>query len=49
VRGLHRAKAYTRWQVEGSAFSACCDEIVSGEAKASRYDPRIITSALWMG
>jgi hypothetical protein len=32
----------------GSAYWACSDQIVSGEGKASRYYPRIITSALWM-
>jgi hypothetical protein len=40
--------AHVRWQVEGSAYWACSDQIVSGEGKASRYYPRIITSALWM-
>jgi hypothetical protein len=40
--------AHLKWQVEGSSFWACCDQIVSGEGKASRYYPRIITSALWM-
>jgi hypothetical protein len=41
--------AHVKWQVEGSSYWACCDQIVSGEGKASRYYPRIITSALWMG
>ena len=40
--------AHVKWQTEGSSFWACCDQIVSGEGKASRYYPRIITSALWM-
>jgi hypothetical protein len=40
--------AHVKWQTEGSAYWACCDQIVSGEGKASRYYPRIITSALWM-
>jgi hypothetical protein len=40
--------AHVKWQVEGSSYWACCDQIVSGEGKASRYYPRIITSALWM-
>ncbi|MGZ4815990.1 MAG: glycoside hydrolase family 52 protein, partial [Terriglobales bacterium] len=40
--------AHVRWQTEGSSYWACCDQIVSGEGKASRYYPRIITSALWM-
>jgi xylan 1,4-beta-xylosidase len=41
--------AHVKWQVVGSAYWACSDQIVSGEGKASRYYPRIITSALWMG
>ncbi|GAA0574406.1 glycoside hydrolase family 52 protein [Rhizomicrobium electricum] len=40
--------AHTKWQTVGSAYWACCDQIVSGEGKASRYYPRIITSALWI-
>ncbi len=40
--------AHVTWQAVGSAYWACCDQIVSGEGKASRYYPRIITSALWM-
>jgi hypothetical protein len=40
--------AHVKWQAEGSSYWACCDQIVSGEGKASRYYPRIITSALWM-
>lgn len=40
--------AHVQWQVVGSAYWACCDQIVSGEGKASRYYPRIITSALWI-
>ena len=40
--------AHTHWQTVGSAYWACCDQIVSGEGKASRYYPRIITSALWI-
>jgi len=41
--------AHVKWQTVGSSYWACCDQIVSGEGKASRYYPRIITSALWMG
>lgn len=37
-----------KWQTEGSSYWACCEQIVSGEGKASRYYPRIITSALWI-
>jgi len=40
--------AHVKWQTVGSSYWACCDQIVSGEGKASRYYPRIITSALWM-
>ena len=40
--------AHVKWQTEGSSYWACCDQIVSGEGKASRYNPRIITSALWL-
>lgn len=40
--------AHVKWQTVGSAYWACCDQIVSGEGKASRYYPRIITSALWI-
>ena len=40
--------AHVIWQAVGSAYWACSDQIVSGEGKASRYYPRIITSALWM-
>lgn len=40
--------AHARWQTVGSAFWACSDQFVSGEAKGSRYYPRIITSALWL-
>jgi len=39
--------AHVKWQTEGSSYLAWCDQIVSGEGKASRYYPRIITSALW--
>jgi len=41
-------KAHVKWQVVGSAYWACSDQIVSGEGKASRYYPRIVTTALWM-
>ena len=40
--------AHVTWQTVGSAYWACSDQIVSGEGKASRYYPRIITSALWI-
>jgi hypothetical protein len=40
--------AHVRWQTDGSGYWACSDQFVSGEAKGSRYYPRIITAALWM-
>lgn len=40
--------AHTRWQTDGSTYWACSDQFVSGQAKGSRYYPRIITAALWM-
>ena len=40
--------AHTRWQTDGSGYWACSDQFVSGEAKGSRYYPRIITAALWL-
>lgn len=40
--------AHVDWQVKGSSYWACSDQIVSGEGKASRYYPRIVTTALWM-
>ena len=41
--------AHVRWQTEGaSAYWACSDQMVKGVAKASRYYPRVITTALWL-
>jgi hypothetical protein len=40
--------AHVRWQTDGSGYWACSDQFVSGEAKGSRYYPRIITAALWL-
>jgi xylan 1,4-beta-xylosidase len=40
--------AHVKWQTEGSAIWACSDQFVDGEAKGSRYYPRIITAALWL-
>ena len=39
--------AHVTWQTDGSGYWACSDQFVSGQAKGSRYYPRIITSALW--
>ncbi len=41
-------EAHMNWQINGSAFWACSDQMVNGVAKGSRYYPRIITTALWM-
>jgi hypothetical protein len=41
--------AHVRWQTDGSGFWACSDQFVNGVAKGSRYYPRIITAALWLG
>lgn len=40
--------AHVRWQIEGSGYWACSDQFVDGVARASRYYPRIITTALWL-
>ena len=40
--------AHLRWQTDGSGYWACSDQFVNGEAKGSRYYPRIITAALWL-
>jgi hypothetical protein len=40
--------AHVKWQTDGSSFWACCDQIVNGEARGSKYYPRIIASALWL-
>ncbi len=40
--------AHVKWQTQGSAYWACSDQIVSGKAQASRYYPRIVSSALWL-
>lgn len=41
--------AHVKWETDGSSYWACCDQIVSGVAHGSKYYPRIITTALWMG
>jgi hypothetical protein len=40
--------AHVAWQTDGSGYWACSDQFVDGQARGSRYYPRIITSALWM-
>jgi hypothetical protein len=51
VAAIFRAAdaAHVRWQTDGSGYWACSDQFVSGVAKGSRYYPRIITAALWLG
>ena len=47
---LSRADAaHVRWQTDGGGYWACSDQFVNGVAKGSRYYPRIITAALWLG
>ncbi len=41
--------AHLKWQTDGSGYWACSDQFIDGIAKASRWYPRIITSALWLG
>ena len=41
-------RAHMNWQIEGGGFWACSDQFVNGQAKGSRYYPRIITTALWL-
>lgn len=40
--------AHVRWQTDGSGYWAVSDQFITGEAKGSRYYPRIITAALWL-
>jgi hypothetical protein len=41
--------AHVNWQIEGvSGFWACSDQFINGEAKGSRYYPRVITTALFL-
>lgn len=40
--------AHVQWQTIGSSYWACSDQIISGQGKASRYYPRVITTALWL-
>lgn len=47
--GEERAdEAHVRWQVEGAADQACCDQFSSGKPIGSLYYPRIVTSILWL-
>jgi hypothetical protein len=42
--------AHVCWQTHAaSAYWACSDQFIKGVAKASRYYPRVITTALWLG
>jgi hypothetical protein len=40
--------AHVRWQTDGSGYWACSDQFLNGQARGSRYYPRVITAALWM-
>ena len=40
--------AHVKWQTDGSSYWACCDQIVSGVAKGSRYYPRVISASVWL-
>ncbi len=40
--------AHVRWQIDGSSYWACSDQFVNGQARGSRYYPRIITAAMWL-
>lgn len=41
--------AHTAWQTDGiSGFWACSDQFINGEAKGSRYYPRVITAAMFL-
>ncbi|MGN6369892.1 MAG: glycoside hydrolase family 52 protein [Phycisphaerae bacterium] len=48
--GWERADAaHVRWLTTGPAAYWCaCDQIVNGEARGSKYYPRLITTALWL-
>jgi hypothetical protein len=42
--------AHVKWETEGaSAYWAMSDQMVNGAAAGSKYYPRCITTALWMG
>ncbi len=49
--GWERADAaHVRWLTTGpGAYWCACYQIVKGEAKGSKYYPRLITAALWLG
>ena len=41
--------AHVKWLTTGAgAYWCACDQIVNGEAKGSKYYPRLITTALWL-
>ncbi|HVX86089.1 MAG TPA: glycoside hydrolase family 52 protein [Phycisphaerae bacterium] len=41
--------AHVRWLTTGAgAYWCACDQIVKGEARGSKYYPRLVTTALWL-
>jgi hypothetical protein len=40
--------AHVKWQIEGSSYWACSDQILSGTAVGSKYYPRCVTAVLWL-
>lgn len=41
--------AHTAWQTDGvSGYWACSDQFINGEAKGSRYYPRVVTTVLFL-
>ncbi len=45
----HADAAHVKWLTTGpGAYWCACDQIVNGEAKGSKYYPRLITMALWL-
>ena len=45
----HADAAHVKWLTTApGAYWCACDQIVSGEAKGSKYYPRLITTALWL-
>ena len=42
-------KVHISWVLdENNSYFSCCDQIVSGIAKGSKYNPRAVTSILWL-
>jgi hypothetical protein len=41
-------RTHAEWQRHGSAYWAASDQMINGEAKGSRYYPRLVTAILWL-